>query len=261
MPFTISHVAAVVPFTRPLARARIFSAAVIGSMVPDFGYFMPIQPPRFETHSLPALLTFCLPVGMLAYWFFQLVMKEPLLNVLPDQAYMRWLSSAQPASWRSARQWLLAACGVLAGAVTHLAWDTFTHEGSRGVRMVPELSDPMVEVHGHLVSGAHLLQDLSSLAGFLFVIAAVAYALRGGSRTPVVTRRFSAFERNSWVLAYVIAAVVCYSLFLNLEVRYGPNPWIGPSTVAVALLRGLLLASISISVLMQGYLLTKRTIR
>ena len=52
MPFTISHAAAVLPFARPLARWRLLSAAVIGSMVPDFGWFLPWRPARFETHSL-----------------------------------------------------------------------------------------------------------------------------------------------------------------------------------------------------------------
>ena len=30
-----------------------------------------LAPARFETHSADALLTFCLPVGLAAYWMFQ----------------------------------------------------------------------------------------------------------------------------------------------------------------------------------------------
>lgn len=44
MPFTISHAAAVLPFARFFKRERVFSALVIGSMVPDFGYFQPVAP-------------------------------------------------------------------------------------------------------------------------------------------------------------------------------------------------------------------------
>ena len=51
MPFTISHAAAVLPFSRLLARWRLLSAAVIGAMVPDFGLFFPWHMRRFETHS------------------------------------------------------------------------------------------------------------------------------------------------------------------------------------------------------------------
>ena len=109
MPYTISHVAVAVPVARLLARMQVLSAVVIGSMVPDFGYFLPWDMPRFVTHSLMALVTFSLPVGLLSYWIFQRLMKTPLMSVLHDQAYMRWLPYAAPASWRSLQQWLLAA--------------------------------------------------------------------------------------------------------------------------------------------------------
>ena len=64
MPFTISHAAVVLPFSRLLARWRLLSAVVIGAMVPDFGLFLPWHMPRFETHSAVGLFTFCVPVGM-----------------------------------------------------------------------------------------------------------------------------------------------------------------------------------------------------
>ena len=107
MPFTISHAAAVLPFTRPLARWRLLSAAVIGSMVPDFGWFLPWRPARFETHSLDALLTFCLPVGLASYWVFQLLVRTPIMELLPPGAYARWHWSEAPADYRSLKQWIL----------------------------------------------------------------------------------------------------------------------------------------------------------
>jgi len=67
MPFTISHAAAVLPFARPLARWRLLSAAIIGSMVPDFAWVTPWHPPRVDTHSALGLLTYCLPVGMATF--------------------------------------------------------------------------------------------------------------------------------------------------------------------------------------------------
>src|ERR1700735_1069593 len=130
MPFTISHAAAVLPFARPLARWRLLSAADIGSMAPDFGWFLPWRPARFETHSVDALLTFCLPVGLAAYWLFQGVIRRPLLELLPTAAYLRWQGPTPRADYKSLKQWGLAACGVLGGAITHLVWDAFTHEGA-----------------------------------------------------------------------------------------------------------------------------------
>src|ERR1700678_2480762 len=114
MPFTISHAAVVLPFARALARWRLLSAVVVGAMVPDFGLFFPWRIYRFESHSALALITFCVPVGLVAYWIVQYLIKTPLLEVLPEGAYARWRPFSSPADFGSVRQWILAACGVLA---------------------------------------------------------------------------------------------------------------------------------------------------
>jgi hypothetical protein len=259
MPYTISHVAVVVPISRLLARMRVLSAVVIGSMVPDFGYLLPTRPARFETHSLLALATFCLPAGIVSYWIFQRLMKTPLVSVLPDQVYMRWRPYSAPAAWGSLRQWLLAVCGVLGGAVVHLAWDAFTHEEGRGVRMVPELADTL-EVHDHLVTGATLLQGLSSLVGLLIVIAAVAYALRNSGHAVAEPRALTAVERRSWVLVFVMVTLGFCAGFFALDRFYGSpyRRWMGLGLLAVAVLRALIVSGILVSLLMQAYLRAKR---
>ena len=156
--------------------------------MPDFGYLMPSQPFRLVSHSAASLLTFSLPLGLLWYWIFQHLLKVPVLSVLPDPVYMRWRPYWAVASWNSPRQWLLAASGVLIGALTHLVWDGFTHEGARGMRMMPELGDWMFEIHGHHLIGARLLQDGSSIVGLAVVLAMVAYALRRGRPQQVQPR-------------------------------------------------------------------------
>jgi hypothetical protein len=125
MPYTISHAAIVLPFSRLLARWRVLSAVVLGAMVPDFGLFFPWRVQRFETHSTLGLFSFCLPLGLLCYWMFQYVIKTPLIEALPQGPYARWRPFASVANIGSLRQWVLAAVGVLAGAVTHLIWDAF----------------------------------------------------------------------------------------------------------------------------------------
>lgn len=257
MPYTISHAAAVLPFSRWLARWRILSAALVGSLVPDLGYLMPMHPPRFLTHSAPSLITFSLPFGLLFYWIFQRVMKTPLLSVLPDQAYMRWRACAAPASLNNPRQWVLAALGVLVGAITHLAWDGFTHEEGRGMRMLPELDDWVIAVHGHHLIGARLLQGISSLLGLAMVVMTSAYALRRGNPRPVLPRALTPAERRGWVVAFVLLTVVL-TVGLDVLVRDDEVPWnsLGGDThnLAVSFLRGLVLALLISSVLLRRYL-------
>src|SRR5271169_6100484 len=196
MPYTLSHAAVVLPFSRLLARWQLLSAAVIGAMAPDFRVFLPWRLGRVETHSAMSLLTFCLPAGLLTYWLFQRLVKTPLLEVLPEGAYARWRPFAAQANFGSVRQWALAAGGVLAGAVTHLVWDAFTHEGARGVRWFPMLDDPIIEFGRRHVDGVTLMQDLSSLIGLILVVAIVAHGLRRGSEPAVPNRLVPGTERR-----------------------------------------------------------------
>jgi hypothetical protein len=251
MPFTISHAAAVLPFSRPLARWRLLSAAVIGSMAPDFGWFLPWHLARIETHSLDALATFCLPVGLATYWLFQWVVKTPILELLPAGAYVRWRASAAPADVKSLRQWLFAAVGILAGAVTHLVWDAFTHEGARGVRMIPALDDP-VDIAGHRFGGPHLLQDVSSILGLAAIFAVLVYSLRPRRREPSApSRRLGPPERYLWIAAYILVAASFSALFFGLRHRPLPHPYMTGvlplSSAAIAILRGLAASLVTVS--------------
>ncbi len=257
MPFTISHVAAVLPFARPLSRRRVLSAAIIGSMVPDFGLFLPWRPARFETHGLLALLTFCLPVGLLTFWLFQRVIRAPMTELLPDQAYERSRASAGSAEISSVVDWLFAAGAILAGALSHLFWDAFTHEGATGVRMFPAIDDPVVEIAGHHLVGARLLQDLSSVVGLAVTLAVAAYALRprrpyrdAGIEAPPA-RPLSAAERRLWIAFAALAALASgLALYRWRSLSGGVVHSLGGQLgfVAVAGLRGMGLSLVLCSV-------------
>lgn len=241
MPFTISHVAAVLPFARPLARWRLLSAAVIGAMVPDFGLFMPWRPARIETHGASGLLTFCLPVGLATFWIFQALIKPAVTEILPDAAYARWRGFALPADIRRLTDWALAACGVEAGAVTHLIWDAFTHEGARGIRMIPALDDPAFDIVGHHLVGARLLQDVSSLVGLGVVLAVIAYGLRPGLALDGGPRAVMPAERLVWVAIYAVTASGLTGLFLLLRGGHhgaGQSLALIVGNCAIAALRG-----------------------
>ena len=253
MPFTISHAAVVLPFSRLLARWRVLSACVIGAMVPDFGLFSPWRPGRAETHGAFALLAFCLPVGLATYWLFEKLVKTPILEVLPEGAYARTRPYASPGSLASPDQWLRAAGGVLAGAVTHLVWDGFSHEGARGVRMFPALDDPLLEIGNRHLDAVRLMQDLGSLVGLAVVLALLMFALRRGRQAPIPSRPLSVGERRYWVLAYGVA-VIALSAAFYWRTRLGQPPSRSivahTAEAAVASLRGLATALLGVSLVL-----------
>ncbi len=252
MPFTISHTAAVLPFLRPFRRWRIASALVIGSMVPDFGFLLPWRMPRFETHSALALLTFSLPVGLVTYWLFQLVIKTAVREVLPDGAYERSLESAPIANVRSPRQWAIAAAAILVGAITHLVLDGFTHEDGRGVHMLPVIDDWIVDVAGHRLQGARFLQDSSSVVGLVIVVFWLARALRkpAAVSSDHGWRRLGPNDRRSWRSAYALTAIVVAAADFLVSTHgegLGPGLTHVIAPAAIASLRGLAASLVVVS--------------
>lgn len=212
MPFTVSHIAAILPAHRPLRRWGLFSAAMIGTMVPDFGFLLPGHLARAQTHSAMALVTFCLPMGLVAWILFQALVKPAWGAVLPDGWRMRLLAEHPTAPLRHWRVWLYAAGGILVGALTHLVWDGFTHEDGRGVRMLPFLEDTGPDIAGHVLPLYRWLQHCSSLLGLIAVIWAARRWTRTASSTsahgtvqqrPAITL-LSHRERMAWLAAYIL---------------------------------------------------------
>lgn len=218
-------------------------------MVPDFRVFFPGMP-RVETHSFMALFTFCLPVGLITYWLFQRLIKSPILEVLPEGPYARWRPFATEANIRSFMQWLRAAGGLLAGAVTHLIWDGFTHDGGRGVRMFPVLDDSIIDIGTRHLPTIYVLQDLGSLIGLAAVLAMLCYGLRRGPEAAMPNRLIPSRERLVWWLIYALAAGIFTTAFY-LWVRLGQPPTRSivarASGTAVASLRGLAAALLCVS--------------
>ena len=253
MPYTISHTAVVLPIARFLARRRLLGAALIGSMVPDFGVFSPWALSRIETHSLWALLTFCLPVGLLSYWIFQFLIKPAMAEILPDGPYSRWQAFKAPEPVGSVSQWLLAAAGILIGSVSHLALDGFSHDGGRGVRLFPALDEPLFDIGRHHIVGTRLIQDFGSVVGLVVVFAIVWHGLRRAPEGLGVPKRVLAkSERYRWVCFYA-AATLGFSILFYFSSHDSYDPGLHPYIAvvydgAVAVLRGLAAAVLGVSV-------------
>lgn len=166
MPFTFAHPAAVVPLLRPLGRHAVFSALVIGSMVPDFSYFLPFPVARRQSHDLLGLFWFCLPAGALSYALFHGVLAAPLVDLLPTGPRLRcaalFVARARPAI-------SAVAFSLFVGSLTHIAWDAFTHAGAPIVRVSRALRLHLWTVSGYPISVFTILQHLSTAIGLVLI--------------------------------------------------------------------------------------------
>ncbi len=163
MPFTVTHLLAVVPFARWRGGWLPFSALAIGAMIPDLPLFTRFSPSYELTHSPLGVVTACLPTGLLAYVVFHGVLRRPAWAMLP----LGWQQRLRPdaeLSWRP-WSWLPVLFALVIGAATHLVWDSFTHAGRAGVVVVPGLSDPWLHAFGMTLPGYQVLQFGGSALG------------------------------------------------------------------------------------------------
>ncbi len=169
MPFTFSHPAAAIPLLGPLRRFGVLSALIIGSMTPDLPYFVAGLPNGDRTHSLAGLFWFCLPAGFAVYFFFHRVLKQPLIALLPAgfaQRLVPWAGGVLPVSSRSM---MAVGISLWLGALTHIVWDSFTHNDGWPVQAFAPLQVPLLYVYGSALRTYRLLQYLSTFAGLSIV--------------------------------------------------------------------------------------------
>ena len=134
MPFTPAHAAAAVPLFWLLGSRGVLSALVIGSMTPDFAYFLPLGVRRAQSHELAGLAWFVLPVGLATYLVFHLLVKAPVVALLPAPLRDRLTARGLASPVLPTASWPAVVSSLVLGAITHLIWDSFTHVGAPGVR-------------------------------------------------------------------------------------------------------------------------------
>jgi len=168
MPFTGSHPAAVLP----LFRLGLPSALVIGSMAPDLPYYLPIPVHSDLTHSATGIVGVDLLLGLLSFTIWGWLIEPLAVAVAPVGVRRRLPEPAPSRPWRwqpgDLRRGLVLVLSLLAGAVTHVVWDEFTHIGRFGYRHLSWLAD----LHGPL-AGYRWAQYGSGVFGLLVLGLAV----------------------------------------------------------------------------------------
>ena len=166
MPFTLSHPAAVLPIHSRCKKWISLSSLVVGSLVPDAGYYLPMPDHYKESaHTWFGAFNFSLPVGIVVLLVFYWVAGD-IVFLLPSphrEALQPKLRIPTVSLWEA----LMAACGIVLGAETHVLWDSFTHETGWLVARVPLLREPLI---GDRLPVYLALQVLSSIAGLWILL-------------------------------------------------------------------------------------------
>ena len=170
MPCTFSHPLAVVPLRRLCPERLNFTALIIGSMSPDFGYYIGQFPVANFAHTGLGTLAVCLPTGLLVLGLFYLI-RRPLCFVLPQphRAALTPLASRRPSV--SVHSVFVATLSLLLGAWTHTVWDSFTHPDGWAVTHLAILHATVIHVGTTSLAVFNFLQQVSTFgAGALLLV-------------------------------------------------------------------------------------------
>jgi hypothetical protein len=212
MPFTFSHPAIVLPLT--LKKIRLSATGlIIGSMTPDFEYFIRMRNVSKYSHTYAGLFWFDLPLALLLCFIYHTIVRNSLFDNLPIFLKERFIiyKNFQWANYFQ-KKWRVVCISILIGAASHIVWDAFTHETLFFVEKDPELSTVM-KVGTVNLAGYKFLQLASSIIGLLVVIISIILL----KKRPVVNKTIN---YKYWMIVVLIILSVMFMRFIGgLEIN------------------------------------------
>lgn len=232
MPFTISHAAAAIPFRRT---RLVFSALIVGSMAPDFEYFLHAGMYGREAHNLQGAFAFALPATLIVLVVFHTLLKRPIVALLPRTVQERIV--LEEFSFWPVKRLLLVAVSGLVGIALHLLWDSFTHEDGIVVEHFAWFHEKTV-VLGRVMSNYKVAQNASTLLGLALLALWFLHWYRTQPRHALPVATFSPPTKVVSILGMISVAA------LLADVR--AHQLAGPATFGGSFIGNIVVAFVSI---------------
>ncbi|TCO78046.1 DUF4184 family protein [Marinisporobacter balticus] len=207
MPFTFAHPAIIIPFKKWEKYFNI-TALIIGSMAPDFEYFLRFKPMGEIGHTFLGFFYFNLPLCFIIAHVFHFVVKKPFLLNMP-KPIERWFYVVAFEQWRikDLSALVVFIYSSLIGMVSHVVWDSFTHRGGFFVTKIPLLSKYIPFMH-YEIPIYKFLQHSSTLIGF-----AIIFSYLYVNRNLYKRMRRLISSKIKWIYW-------CFSLFIAIAIVY-----------------------------------------
>ena len=204
MPVTFSHPAIVLPLTK--ARLNLSATGlIIGSMIPDFEYFIRMLDKTRYSHTLFGIFWFDLPLSLLVSFIYHQVVRNSLFDNLPSFLKDRF-SIYKKFNWPKyfTKNWAIVLVSIIVGTVSHLLWDGVTHHTMFYVKQA-ELAT-MMKIGTINLAGYKFLQLASSIVGGLAVIYSI-FSLRR------IHQPKAKIDYRYWALVFFIAFFIFFLRF------------------------------------------------
>ena len=131
MPFTFSHPAIILPLKNIFGKWVSLTGLIIGSLTPDFEYFLRMKIQGYYGHTIIGTLWFNLPLGIVLCFLFQNIIKKPFIENSPNFIQYR-VTELKNLNWKKyfMDNWIVVCLSILIGAYSHIFWDSFTHSNT-----------------------------------------------------------------------------------------------------------------------------------
>lgn len=118
---------------------------ILGSMSPDFEYFIMLEPYQSIGHSLTGLFFQAIPLCVFLAVIFHSIVKEILVLHLPSNYNIDQRAYNTLSKWSlNSKGWVVFILSVIIGFITHVFIDGFTHFNGYFVERYPPLRDLMI---------------------------------------------------------------------------------------------------------------------
>lgn len=176
MPFTFAHPAVIIPINSRFKSKFCLTGLVLGSMAPDFEYFIRLKPYSAYGHNLIGFFVLNLPLCFLLAFIFHSFLKATLIVHMP-KPLNNWLGIfTKPWNLSSLKKVIVFAYSALLGMLSHVIWDSFTHAEGIFVKLIPVLSTKIIVI-GYTIFLYKILQHSSTIIG-MFIILVYLYKKR-----------------------------------------------------------------------------------
>ncbi|MEG0472920.1 MAG: DUF4184 family protein [Solibacillus sp.] len=166
MPLTFAHPAAVLPFSRKNKYIH-FPALILGSMAPDFEYFLRGQPIGEIGHTFSGFLTYNLPLVAFFYLIFHFFIYQTLFNQMPT--FLQDATKSRLHENYAMRVVIFIYCALL-GMLTHVTWDSFTHKNGYMVQKFPTILANTFTIDRFDIPLYKFLQHGGTLFGLILIV-------------------------------------------------------------------------------------------
>lgn len=226
MPFTFSHPAAVLPFTRLKPQWFSLTALIIGSLAPDFEYFLRMEMYGHYSHTIQGIFFFNLPLVIILSFVYHIIVRDSLINNLPTFLSNR-LSSFIDFEWNRyfKKNVLVILVSALIGVSSHIIWDGFTHANGFFVENIRGLKS-VFYVGGQRFHVFNVLQHLSSLMGAIVV---VLWVMKIPQNTETVLRK----STNYWPKVFVAFVAILLLRYYFGNIITDIKQWVVPCIASI----------------------------